>query len=53
MTQVCEQGGYPAPAWQELSAALRVIFEPHPEAADEESELNDVLDVPINVLNEP
>jgi ATP-dependent DNA helicase RecG len=54
VTQVCEEGGYPPPAWQELSAALRVIFKPHPEAADEESELNDVPDVPINVhANEP
>lgn len=56
VTQACEEGGYPPPAWQELGAALRVIFEPHPEAA-EESDRNDVpvnepvndTDVPVNV----
>ena len=49
MMQACEEGGYPPPAWQELSAALRVIFQPHPAAADEDSERSDVPDVPINV----
>ena len=56
VTQACAEGGYPPPAWQELGAALRVIFEPHPEAA-EESDRNDVpvnepvndTDVPVNV----
>jgi len=49
VTQVCVEGGYPPPTWQELSSALRVIFLPHPAAADEDSERSNVLDVPINV----
>jgi ATP-dependent DNA helicase RecG len=32
--QACEEGGYPPPTWQELGSALRVVFQPHPEAAD-------------------
>ncbi len=51
--QACEEGGYPPPTWRELGSALRVIFEPHPEATDEESELNDVPDVPTNVPDVP
>ena len=51
VTQACEEGGYPPPAWQELGAALRVIFEPHPEAAAEDGERSGV---PINEpVNEP
>lgn len=51
VTQACEKGGYPPPAWQELGAALRVIFEPHPEAAAEDGERSGV---PINEpVNEP
>jgi ATP-dependent DNA helicase RecG len=42
VTQACEKGGYPPPTWQELSSALRVIFEPHPEAVDEERERTDI-----------
>ena len=42
VTQACEAGGYPPPTWQELGAALRVIFEPHPEATDEVGEPSDV-----------
>ena len=53
MMQACEEGGYPPPAWQELSAALRVIFQPHPAAADEDSERSDVPDAPINVSDVP
>ena len=51
VTQACEAGGYPPPTWQELGSALRVIFQPHPEAANEASEQSDVSDaayVPIN-----
>ena len=51
--QTCDEGGYPPPTWQELSSALRVIFQPHPEAADEDSELNDAPDVPINEPDVP
>lgn len=32
--QACVEGGYPTPIWQELGAAFRVIFRPHPAAAD-------------------
>ncbi len=53
VTHACEEGGYPPPTWRELGSALRVIFEPHPEATDEESELNDVPDVPTNVPDVP
>ena len=49
VTQACEEGGNPPPAWQELSSALRVIFELHPEAAGEDSERSDVPNVPISV----
>jgi predicted HTH transcriptional regulator len=51
VTQACVEGGYPPPVWQELNSALRVIFEPHPEAAGEEHERSDV---PVNEPeNEP
>jgi len=49
VTQACEEGGYPPPTWQELGSALRVIFQPHPAAADEESEL---ARVPVNETDE-
>jgi ATP-dependent DNA helicase RecG len=54
VTQACEAGGYPPPMWQELGAALRVIFEPHPDAANEDIGLNGVpVNVPVNVpINE-
>jgi predicted HTH transcriptional regulator len=39
----CQAGGYPAPEWQELGPALRVVFRPHPAAATE------AADVPVNV----
>jgi len=42
VTQACEEGGYPPPTWQEPGSALRVIFQPHPDAADEGSELSNV-----------
>ena len=45
VTQACEEGGYPPPTWRELSSALRVIFQPHPAAADEDPEL---MRVPVN-----
>lgn len=45
VTQACEEGGYPPPTWRELSSALRVIFQPHPAAADDDPELTRV---PIN-----
>lgn len=62
VTQACEEGGYPPPVWQELGAALRVVFQPHPEAAEEErqrsgvpvSEPVNAADVPVNVsINVP
>ena len=57
VTQACEEGGYPPPTWQELGSALRVIFRPHPDAADKDSEPSNVPvvpNVPINVpINEP
>ena len=59
VTQACEEGGYPSPDWQELSSVLRVIFEPHPEAVDEERERSDVpvnepVSEPVNApVNEP
>ena len=54
VTQACEAGGYPPPMWQELGAALRVIFQPHPDAANEDIGLNGVpVNVPVNVpINE-
>lgn len=49
--QACEEGGHPLPAWRELGAALRVSFEPHPEAVEQARELGDVPEnVSINVL---
>jgi ATP-dependent DNA helicase RecG len=39
VVQACEELGYPRPVWQELGAALRVIFQPHPAAADDVPEL--------------
>jgi len=39
----CRAGGYPAPEWQELGPALRVVFRPHSAAAAE------TADVPVNV----
>ncbi|MBM4457752.1 MAG: DeoR family transcriptional regulator [Chloroflexi bacterium] len=57
VTQACEEGGYSPPTWQEMGAALRVIFQPHPAAANEASEQSAVFDVPVNVpdvpVNEP
>ena len=35
--------GYPEPEWAELGAAVRVVFYPHRETAEDES-----LDVPVN-----
>jgi predicted HTH transcriptional regulator len=47
--QACEEGGHPLPAWRELGAALRVSFEPHPEAVEQAQEPADVpINVPIN-----
>jgi predicted HTH transcriptional regulator len=48
--QACEEGGHPLSAWRELGAALRVSFEPHPEAVEQAREPNDVsINVSINV----
>jgi ATP-dependent DNA helicase RecG len=33
VTLDCEAGGYPPPMWQELGVALRVVFQPHPDAS--------------------
>lgn len=54
VTQACEAGGYPPPMWQELGAALRVTFQPHPDIANKDIELNGVpANVPRNVpINE-
>jgi ATP-dependent DNA helicase RecG len=43
----CRAGGYPAPEWQELGPALRVVFWPHAAAADETA--NVPINVPVNV----
>ena len=32
----CIHGGYPIPEWQELGAAVRVIFAPHPQTRGKE-----------------
>lgn len=53
VTQACEEGGYPPPAWQELGAALRVIFQPHPDAVDEDGDLSHVSENVPNVPNVP
>lgn len=53
VTQACEEGGYPPPTWQELGSALRVIFQPHPEVANEASEQSDAPDVSVNVPDVP
>ena len=54
VAQACAEGGYPSPTWQELGAALRVVFQPHPEAAEEERQRSDVLvNEPVNeAINE-
>jgi ATP-dependent DNA helicase RecG len=51
VTQACEVGGYPSPMWQELGAALRVIFQPHPDAISngpENEAVNEALNEAVN-----
>lgn len=43
----CQNGGYPTPNWQELGAAFRVTFYPHPEVISS-SETNVPVNVPVN-----
>lgn len=47
VTEACRSGGYPEPEWQELGAAFRVVFYPHP-AMEERSAANVHVNVPIN-----
>jgi len=47
VTEACCTGGYPEPEWQELGAAFRVVFYPHPEIG-EPSTVNVPVNVPVN-----
>jgi len=31
ITEICRQGGYPEPRWEELGTSIRVTFYPHPQ----------------------
>ena len=51
----CSKGGYPEPEWEELGAAVRVIFYPHRETIESETisdpvsdPVNDPVNVPVN-----
>ncbi|OIP49444.1 MAG: hypothetical protein COX17_09500 [Deltaproteobacteria bacterium CG23_combo_of_CG06-09_8_20_14_all_60_8] len=47
----CSSGGYPEPEWQELGAAVRVIFRPHPDVEHGETvhdPVNDLVNDPVN-----
>ena len=52
VTQACEEGGYPPHTWQEMGSALRVIFQPHPEAANEASAPSDVSEAAYSPIHE-
>ena len=41
INDTCLTGGYPEPEWQELGAAVRVVFRPHPDVEK------------MNVANDP
>lgn len=42
IVRACEEGGYPTPAWQELSAVMRVSFLPHPDVNEEDREADSI-----------
>lgn len=48
INDACRTGGYPEPEWQELGAAVRVVFRPHPELVRMNEPVNEP-DVPVNV----
>ena len=35
LVAACDGGAYPVPEWQELGAAFRAVFRPHPRASGE------------------
>ena len=50
INDACRTGGYPEPEWQELGAAVRLVFRPHPDVENIET-VNDTennSDVPVN-----
>lgn len=53
VVQACQQGNYPLPEWQELGAALRVVFRPHPDVADDSKTAHVPVNVPVNVRANP
>jgi ATP-dependent DNA helicase RecG len=59
INDTCRAGGYPEPEWQELGAAVRVIFRPHPDVRNMSSSdpvigLDDSVNEPISdPVNEP
>ncbi len=42
INDACHSGGYPEPEWQELGAAVRVVFRPHPDV-DHGEVVNDLV----------
>lgn len=48
VTEACREGGYPDSHWEELGAAFRVVFYPHPDAA-QYSTPGGPVSVPVNV----
>ncbi|MEW6489871.1 MAG: ATP-binding protein [Thermodesulfobacteriota bacterium] len=58
VVEACRSGGYPIPEWEELGAAMRVGFRPHPASRDKaepaqgESDRDAVNDLVNELVNE-
>lgn len=52
INNACRSSGYPEPEWQELDAAVRVVFKPHPELAQGEEANETVNDTVNDTVNE-